>query len=85
MLESGLGRTASLEDHLQALLVLITPLAAKIAELCEGEPAANLEIIRKFYSSADGADLGFALDQPWLQVIAQTGAFVDVDEYDLTR
>jgi hypothetical protein len=70
--------------HLDALLVLIAPVADKIAELCEGEPVARLEIVREFRPSEGEADLGFALDERWLHVLSQTRAFVDVHEYDLT-
>jgi Domain of unknown function (DUF4279) len=83
-LDSGLDRTASVEDHLEALLVLIAPVAASIGELCKGEPVARLEIVREFRPRDGEADLGFALDERWLEVISQTGAFVDIDEYDLT-
>jgi hypothetical protein len=81
-LDSGLDRDAPLTDHLDALLVLIALLADKISELCEGESAARLQIVREFRSSEGEVGLGFALDERWLQVLSQTRAFVDVDEYD---
>jgi hypothetical protein len=83
-LDSGLDRNAPTTDHLDALLVLIAPVADKIAELCEGDPVARLEIVRAFRPSEGKADLGFALDERWLRVLSQTHAFVDVDEYDFT-
>jgi hypothetical protein len=62
----------------------VEPLAARISGLCKaGEPVARLEIVREFRASSEEADLGFVLDAQWLQVLWQTGAMVDVDEYDL--
>jgi hypothetical protein len=84
MIDSGLNQTDPLMDHLEALLTLIAPVADTIAELCKGEPIARLEIVREFRPSRGEADMGFALDERWLQVISQTGAFVDIDEYDFT-
>ncbi len=82
-LESGLDSGTQLNDHLDALLTIVAPLAGRISDLCKnGEAVAWLEIVRKFGASPEDADLGFVLDSRWLEVLRQTGAFVDVDEYD---
>jgi Domain of unknown function (DUF4279) len=81
-LDSGLDLDAPLWQHLEALRALVTPVVAQVSELCQGEPTACLQIVRKFYPAADGADLGFWLDEPWLAILRQTGADLDVDEYD---
>jgi hypothetical protein len=62
----------------------VAPVSGGIAELCQGEPAAFLRIVRKFFRAGDQADLGFWLDEPWLAILRQTGAQLDVDEYDYT-
>jgi hypothetical protein len=83
-LDSGLDRRTALPEHLAALLTLIAPALAAIVKLCQGEPIAVLRIVREFYPAHEEADLGFALDHDWVGVISQTGAVVDLDEYDLT-
>jgi hypothetical protein len=83
-LDSGLEPGAPLWQHLAALRELIAPAIGKIAELCQGEPAAVLGIVRRFSLADEEADLGFWLDEPWLAILSQTGAQLDVDEYDYT-
>jgi len=83
-IDSGLDPSAPLWQHLEALRGLVAPASGKIAELCQGEPAAVLGIVRKFSLAAEEADLGFWLDEPWLAILRQTGAVLDVDEYDYT-
>jgi len=83
-LDSGLDRQAPTWDHLEALCALVTPVTARISELCEGEPTASLKIVREFYPAVGEARLGFWLDEPWLAILRQTGAHLDVDEYDYT-
>jgi hypothetical protein len=82
-LDSGLDLHAPLWQHLEALVALVTPVVARISELCRGEPTASLNIVRRFYPEGE-ADLGFWLDEPWLAILRQTGADLDVDEYDYT-
>jgi hypothetical protein len=84
-LDSGLDRHAPVWEHLEALCVLVTPVTARIAELCRGEPTASLAIVRKFFPAFGEASLGFWLDEPWLAILRQTGAGLDVDEYDYTH
>ena len=81
-IDSGLDRGAPLWQHLEALHELITPVIDRIAELCKGEPSAFLRIVREFSPADEQADLGFWLDGPWLAILGQTGAQLDVDEYD---
>jgi hypothetical protein len=83
-IDSGLDPDAPLWQHLEALREVVAPVSGKISELCQGEPAAFLRIVRKFFRSEDQADLGFWLDEPWLAILRQTGAQLDVDEYDFT-
>jgi Domain of unknown function (DUF4279) len=83
-LDSGLDSHAPVWDHLQALCALVTPVTARIAELCQGEPTASLAIVRKFLPAVGEARLGLWLDEPWLAILWQTGAGLDVDEYDYT-
>jgi hypothetical protein len=83
-IESGLGPDAPLWEHLDALREVVTPASGRISEVCRGEPTAFLRIIRKFFRAECQADLGFWLDEPWLAILRQTGAQLDVDEYDFT-
>jgi hypothetical protein len=83
-IDSGLEPGAPLWRHLEALRELVAPASGKIAELCQGEPIAVLGIVRKFSLADKEADLGFWLDEPWLAILRQTGAVLDVDEYDYT-
>ena len=62
----------------------MAPASGRISEVCPGEPAAFLRVIQKFFRAEDQADLGFWLDEPWLAILRQTGAQLDVDEYDFT-
>ena len=62
----------------------MAPVSGRISELCQGEPAAFLRVVRKFFAAEEQADLGFWLDEPWLAILRQTGAELDVDEYDFT-
>lgn len=81
-LDSGLGPAAPLWRHLEALREVVAPLSDRIAELCQGEPTAALQIVRRFSPADEEADLGFWLDELWLAILQQTGAQLDVDEYD---
>jgi hypothetical protein len=63
---------------------VVAPAGGRISEVCQGEPTAFLRIVRKFFRDDDEADLGFWLDEPWLAILRQTGAQLDVDEYDFT-
>lgn len=81
-IDSPLGPSAALWEHLEALHEVVAPVSSRIAEICRGEPTACLQIVRKFFPSDGEADLGFRLDEPWLAIIRQTGAHIDVDEYD---
>jgi hypothetical protein len=81
-IDSPLSPSAPLWQHMEALRELIAPASGKISAICQGEPAACLQIIREFFPADDEADLGFWLDEPWLAIIRQTSAVVDVDEYD---
>lgn len=81
---SGLDPGAPLWQHLESLREVVAPACGRIAELCQGEPTAFLRIVRKFFQAEDQADLGFWLDEPWLAILRQTGAQLDVDEYDFT-
>jgi|SRR5437016_9707370 len=83
-IESGLDPDAPLWQHLEALREVVAPVSGRICELCQGEPTAFLRIVRKFFRDEDEADLGFWLDEPWLAILRQTGAQLDVDEYDFT-
>jgi hypothetical protein len=83
-IDSGLDPGAPLWQHLEALREVVAPVSGKISELCQGEPTAFLRIVRKFFRAEDQADLGFWLDEPWLAILMQTGAQLDVDEYDFT-
>jgi hypothetical protein len=82
--DSPLSRSAPLWRHLEALYEIVAPASGRIREVCRGEPAARLQVVREFYPDGGEADLGFSLDEPWLALISQTGALVDVDEYDYT-
>lgn len=73
---------APLWRHLEALRELVAPVSDRIAELCQGEPTAVLQVVREFSPADEEADLGFWLDEPWLAILEQTGARLDVDEYD---
>jgi uncharacterized protein DUF4279 len=81
-IDSPLGTSAPLWRHLEALYEAVAPATSGIREVCRGEPAACLQIVREFFPGSGEADLGFGLDEPWLALIHQTGALVDVDEYD---
>jgi Domain of unknown function (DUF4279) len=81
-IDSPLSPSAPLWQHLEALFKVIAPASATIADVCRGEPGACLQIVREFFPADGEADLGFWLDEPWLAVIRQTGALIDVDEYD---
>jgi uncharacterized protein DUF4279 len=81
-IDSGLEQDAPLWRHLDALREVVAPLSDRIAELCQGEPTAVLQVVRKFSPADEEADLGFWLDKYWLAILQQTGAQVDVDEYD---
>jgi hypothetical protein len=81
-IDSGLEPGAPLWRHLEALREVVAPLSDQIAELCQGEPTAVLRIVRKFSPADEEADLGFWLDESWLAILQQTGAQLDVDEYD---
>jgi hypothetical protein len=83
-LDSGVDRHAPLWQHLEALCALVTPVTARIAELCRGEPNAFLTIVREFYPAEAEASVGFWLSEPWMAILSQTGADLDVDEYDYT-
>lgn len=83
-IDSGLEPAAPLWRHLEALREVVAPLSDRIAELCQGEPTAVLQIVRKFFPADEEADLGFWLDESWLAILQQTGAQLDVDEYDYT-
>jgi hypothetical protein len=83
-IDSGLEKGAPVWQHLEALRALVAPVSDRIAELCQGEPAAVLQIVREFTPADEEADLGFWLDTPWLAILTQTGARLDVDEYDYT-
>jgi Domain of unknown function (DUF4279) len=83
-LDSGLDRQAPTWDHLEALCALVTPATARISELCGGEPKASLKIVREFFPAVGEARLGFWLGEPWLAILRQTCADLDVDEYDYT-
>lgn len=80
--DSPLSASAPLWQHLEALYKVIAPASGAIAEVCRGEPDACLQIVREFFPAGGEADLGFWLDESWLAVIRQTGALIDVDEYD---
>ena len=84
MIDSGLSQDASAWQHLEALRERIAPATGRIPELCRDEPTAVLQIVRKFSQSQEEADLGFWLDEPWLTILQQTGAQLDIDEYDFT-
>jgi hypothetical protein len=81
---SGLDPDAPLWQHLEALREVVAPVSGRISDLCQGEPAALLRIVRKSFAAEEQADLGFWLDEPWLAILRQTGAELDVDEYDFT-
>jgi hypothetical protein len=81
-IDSGLEQGAPLWRHLEALRELVAPVSDRIAELCREEPTAVLQVVREFSPADDEADLGFWLDEPWLAILGQTGARLDVDEYD---
>jgi Domain of unknown function (DUF4279) len=81
-IDSGLERRAPLWRHLEALRELVAPVSDRIAELCQGEPAAVLQVVREFSPADVEADLGFWLDARWLAILGRTGAQLDVDEYD---
>lgn len=83
-IDSPLSASAPLWQHLEALYEVIAPASGAIAEVCRGEPQACLQIVREFFLAGDEADLGFWLDEPWLAIIRQTGALIDIDEYDYT-
>lgn len=83
-IDSGLDPGAPLWQHLEALRELVAPASGRISELCKGEPTAALQIVREFSLSEEQADLGFWHGQPWLAILQQTGAQLDVDEYDFT-
>jgi hypothetical protein len=82
--DSALSPSVPLWKHLEALRELIEPVSGRIAELCQGEPTACLQIVREFFPDDGEADLGFWLDEQWLAIISRTGAHLDVDEYDYT-
>ncbi len=81
-IDSGLERGAPLWQHLEALRELVAPVSDRIAELCQGEPTAVLQVVPEFSPADEEADLGFWLDEPWVAILGQTGARLDVDEYD---
>ena len=83
-LDSGLTQDAPAWQHLEALRERITPATSRISQLCQEEPIAVLQVVRKFSPSDEQADLGFWLDEPWLAILQQTRAQLDVDEYDFT-
>jgi hypothetical protein len=83
-LDSGLGLSAPTWDHLEALCALVTPVSGPIAELCQGEPRASLATVRKFFPALGEASLGLWIDEPWMAILRETGAGLDVDEYDYT-
>jgi Domain of unknown function (DUF4279) len=83
-IDSGLGKAEPLWRHLEALRQRVEPLAAPIGLLCADEPGAALRIVREFQPGDEQADLGFWLDEGWLDLLRRTGAVVDVDEYDYT-
>lgn len=83
-IDSPLSPSAPLWQHLEALYKAIAPAVDAISDVCRAEPRACLQIVREFSPADDKADLGFWIDEPWLAVIRQTGAVIDVDEYDYT-
>lgn len=82
---SSLNPSAPLRQHLEDLRVAVAPVSGKIAEVCRREATACLHIVREFYPDTAEAELGFWLDDRWLAIISQTGARLDVDEYDYAR
>lgn len=83
-LDSTADPFTPLWQHLENLRGSIAPVVGKIADVCRGEPTACLQIVREFRPSDEEADLGFWIDESWLAIIGQTGASLDVDEYDYT-
>jgi uncharacterized protein DUF4279 len=80
--DSALSPSAPLWRHLENLRDAVAPVSSAIAEVCRGEATACLHIVREFYPAGEEADLGFGLDDRWLAIISQTGARLDVDEFD---
>ncbi len=84
-MDSGLLETASIDEHVAALIILVLPVADAIAAIVDDNTRCYLQIVRKFYSGGDNTNLGFGLDENAIRVLTVMKAELDIDEYDYSE
>lgn len=69
----------SVSEAVERLFRRLRPLRDNIRELCDLGCLTKFAIVQYF---APESDLGFAIDSEDVQLLADLGAFIDIDQYD---